>query len=558
MKKLSLILPVILLGLSVPLQTRIANAQNWKMLEMWDTSTIRPVSLRLENAQTSEQLIAFSKASGFNVFADATHFSPASSPVSLDAEKLIRDWILETASQEHLSWRRSRERTLLFWKEPDVVSVAKALVAETQNQRPKETEAATPQKTRDRPVNLMRDRIIAAKEIELLLANYLQEQQGWDGKSPVKLEFNLSELPPQTATKVRGFAVSSLKQSKQDQQKSWLQDAAWLSDQHWQTARLLYAKPPGQPDPLLAVYITDGKAQLFMPLENLSVLPLPAAQKPEAAEAVALAEKKPALEIDLSGEAVLSSPISLEVKEIGLSDLLSELQKQSGATFEISPDVNAARRLTARVSSVPIREIMEAISELYGIGWAKTEGGAYLMQSKLSPTLARALQVGDTSWYSYWRSPSREKSAPERLTLYYPLDWQGKLMEAGFNGTEMQGPEGMAFSDLPTELQTLARTAIEQHYAVDLMRQYYEAFDSSASIPESNEEITLSVSPAPQLPIVAGRKRPLIDNSPLLKVALMNGTTEFFTYGISGPQMRQMLAESMRAENERRARMNPQ
>ena len=536
---------VLALCLAAPVYAQNTNREATQMLNIWEPSTLQPVDLRLEKAQTSDQLIALSKASQFNIFADATHFSPPSIPLSMAGEKSLMEWVLETASQERLTWRRSREGTLLFWKEPDVTSTVKSLISETA-ELPLD-EGADP--VSEPPGSSLFDRLPREKA-EIFLADYLQGQHGWDGQSPLQLKFKLSELPTEAATELLRIARADLGRSEGEKMESWRSDALWLSDQSWQSARVSYSQPPGRPDTLLTVNITKGNTQKFMPLEGLAAAPSPAEDDPaDATPAINKPAAAPSLSFlsALAKDTALNSTISLEVKEMGLRELLSTIQQQSDVKIELSPEFSTEQRVTARASELPLYEVMSALSELYGVGWVKTTAGTYQMQARLSPVRAAALRVGDPSWFNYWHSQSVRNIAPERLILDQPIDWQSEFGKAGLNGEGIQTPEGVAFSSLPTELQSLIRRAVEHHYAVDLIRRYFEAFATADALPpESSNAVEVWVSPLPQEPPrVPARKslRPPVNTSPLLKVALVDNGGEAYSYSIYSLQMRQLAAK---------------
>ena len=526
------------------------------MFPIWEPTTVEPVRLQLKEARTSDQLLALSKASNFNVFADATQFAPTSLPISMDADQSLLDWVLGTSDVERLTWRRSRERTLLFWKEPDVVATVKALAMEVEERKSAKITQVT---SEDEKVfaNPFVDPIapVPMDEAILFFADYLQQQKGWNGQSPLQMEFKLSELPPQAIAELLRLVRFTYGDYTQDKQKHWMQEALWLSDQRWQNARLSYVSPPmgnGLDQALLAVHVVEGKSHIFSRIEGLSVITPPATPAPANAEELAgttpaTADNAASLpEANLSGDAELARPISLEVKAATPSELLAAMQQQSGVKFETSPDLRSTFRVTARAAALPLREVMNALTELYGVGWAKAPEGAYRMQRKLSPARAGALQVGDSAWFSYWHSSAVENVVPARLTLSQPIDWQSELLRANVDTAALQAPDGIAVSSLPTELQTLVRQSVEQYHAVDLMRQYYDAFAAPDVLPDERVgEVRVVVNPAQKQAPAPNSKgsRDLVSNAPILEVALIDGDTKVYSYSIPGPVMRQVIAK---------------
>lgn len=549
---LSVLSTILVLGSSLPLHAQDAKAEAWRPGWMWDSAILRQVRLRLENAKTSEQLITLAKASEFNIFADATLFPSTSQPVTIDTSNYLRSWILETASVEQLSWRRTGERTLLFWKEPDVIAVTKALIAETKAQTITQTTAQTDEKEARMLASMARaSQNTESQETGLFLADYLQKQRGWDGKSPLRLEFKLSELPPQLATELLGTTRSSLNRSRQDNRRRWMEDAPWLSDESWRGARLLYSQPPRQPRAILAVRSTKGNVQNLAALEGRTLLSPPMVEKQQNGETALiqpLTKDFPNLTgEELAKEEGLANPISLEVKEATLGDLLSEMQKQGGVTLKLSPVLDSRRRVTARATALPLYQVMNALNDLYGIGWAKAPDGSYLMQSELSPARAGALQIGDPDWFQYWRSQAVQKIAPARLTLDEPVDWQSELLKAGVDEAMLRAPDGVAVSALPPELQTLVRRAVESYFALKLMSEYDKAFVTPTALSKGREEdVTVRVAPPEHRRTVRRGNGPPIDISPLLKVTLVEDGEAVYSFDVHGPQARQDIAEMVR------------
>ena len=524
---------------------------------MWRPPLTQQVNLRLENARASEQLLAIAQASELNIFADATHFSTTSPPVSLEAENSARDWILETASVERLSWRQTGERTFLFWKEPDVPSVAKSLVAELKTSQPELALLGTPEDKKSESLRIINNgwnrRI--EQEAGLVLADHLQEQRGWDGQSPLQAEFKLSELPPETAAKLLGIAQSNLDRLTEGKQRRLIQDTDWFSDESWRSARVLYSKPRFLPQPLLAVRIKDSKGLVFSRLEGRSINFPPSSQKPEKVSAAMQNAKETLAEVKadaLANDASLASLVTLQVKAATLDELLSAMKEQSGIAFQISPNIDATQRVTAYASALPLHQVMDALSNLYGVSWTKTPDGSYLMQTALSPARIGVLQVGDTAWFQYWRSDGVRNAAPPRLTLDQPVDWQNELLKAGINEAALRTPDGVALSSLPKELQTLIRQAIEEAQAVEIIRQYNDGFAPSA-IGENQEAITVRVSPAPpQAPVRVGAAT-RTNNSLALQATLVKAGKEIYGFSVYGPKERLAIAESIAQTRERQA-----
>lgn len=97
----------------------------------------------------------------------------------------------------------------------------------------------------------------------------------------------------------------------------------------------------------------------------------------------------------LSDEA-LAVKVSFEVKRRAVRDLLADLSAQSGVAFTVNTDsATANKKVTARAKEMPLAQVMDALSGLYDVTWARVPGGYALRESEANPLERDLLRLGD-------------------------------------------------------------------------------------------------------------------------------------------------------------------
>lgn len=175
--------------------------------------------------------------------------------------------------------------------------------------------------------------------------------------------------------------------------------------------------------------------------------------------------------IEVEGEAVLQVKVSFDVKHRLLSDLLGDLQQQSGVHLTadaLSPA--GAKRVTAHVKDISLARVMNALTGLYGVVWTRGQSGAYRM---LPPNLPKMrvdmLSLGDIGLYHFWQYRVRRHNRPDYLP---PLpDWVTEITEQ-VDRQALRTADGVPVSDLPDDLRNRFRHHVNEVNALALVKAY--------------------------------------------------------------------------------------
>lgn len=451
------------------------------------------VELSFRNFGTSEQLSALSSSFGVNVVADATHFAAHPKTLTITEKDAWLNWVLKIANEQKLTWQREGDNTLLFWSEPDVAKLVKALVQDVPTNRFEVVEREA------KPFDSEMDR---KAELEYLFMEYLAANHGWDRKSvDFKVQLKLSELPPELAEKIRTLALNNSVNSH----KSTFR--AWFSDEFYRGVRANVRESPGQ-TPVL--FLSHANQKNVLPLglflrpigprrEPLATFRAPSPRPtlvalaqmlppaPDAAPTALTEAKKDAPVVDLGGEE-LKAPVSLQTKEESLSVVVAALQEQTKIELSVAEPQLAQKRVTIGAKAMPLGELMSALAKLYSATWSKTAGGYELRNGNLSPALRELSQLGDPEWFRYWQEPLRHKVAPARLTLDEMSNWEDEFADAG-QIDALRSPQGAAFSELPPELQLKLQNAAQAEAG-------WNVVDAHREWTALNGDVTLETAPS--------------------------------------------------------------
>lgn len=351
-----------------------------------DATLLRQVELKPAPGSPDESFLALSRAGQVNFIADDSQGRKAAAVPTGDRPQhdTLLELMVDLAQQHRLSQLRYDARTFLFWPEPDVVALAKQIVA---------GKGVHPQ-----------GEVLGSYQMGTAIGTYLVKERGWDGQTAdAGIRVPLSDVPPALRQQLQDYTVSQTLSRESTSR-------AWLSDEFWEGARLWLGIPRGgRGEQLLVSGIVDpetGKVESrplsFAPLaprepEAPTTAP---AQTPaqQAAEQAAL--QAPALPIDK--DAALSIKVSLEAKQQSLRDLLNSLQKQSGVKLQLAPGAGTALKVTARVSQLPLSALMGALGRLFEADWQPNGEKTYLFQPRqLSEMQKQMSRLGEFQWYRF-------------------------------------------------------------------------------------------------------------------------------------------------------------
>ena len=487
---------------------------------------------QLQKGTVSEHLIGLARLNQANIIADATFFSDSPKDLSLSNDKSFIDWLMELGYTDNLSLGKLDEKTFLVWGQPNVPSVANALIAKTR----KLDEANGPEPKTDYLTSRRYQRV------ELILADYLQDAYDWDGKSKdLNVDFELSKMPSEEADTLIDIMSSVAKNNERANVKGWASsDGLWLSDELWQNAAVGYFQTPDG-ETVLAVRGASGNQELFssiiwpatFPQVNWS--PTPASDVPAVAEPQEKIKKLTSKEIQ--GDKSLDLPLTLELKGASLNSALKEISAQSKVKLVEIPGLLASKKVTMAISAMPLSQVMNALTQLYGIAWSKQTDGSYLAQEELSPAEIDALQLGDYQLFRYWNDPIQAEYAPATLNLPAKIDLKADLNAAGVDQAQLTQPQGVKLSSLPVELQRLIRSNIEETFGWQLLVTYRKVFLDTTPFPADVTSALVQIRPA-----TVGRTatigKQVIDLSPLLNVNIVAEGEPVYSLSISNQKQR--------------------
>jgi len=174
--------------------------------------------------------------------------------------------------------------------------------------------------------------------------------------------------------------------------------------------------------------------------------------------------------VGLSREPALQAKVSFEVKRQLLSDLLTDLHKQSGVTLMAAPgSLAGAVRVTARVKEMPLAEVMESLAHLYGVSWSRNAGNTYTMHgSDRSEVEQNLLQMGSMG-EATGRYLARTEQQRNELS---------NAILAQTDAAALKTHEGFPVSALPVDLQRELRRQMEARMSIGLVKAYQKATEA--------------------------------------------------------------------------------
>lgn len=202
------------------------------------TNSLNAMVAPMPAAAPAETLLALAKAADANVLADVDDAdvddaaTPAVAPVSADREQTLFMALNSLTSAQDWSWRRDAEGTLLLWKSPDFVVLARQISdANAASAKAASAKAAGATDAAKAPA-------VAAPQSEPLgvaLTRYFATPAAHnDPKNPASWRaVPLAELPPALRDRIIDDARAG-----QQQDLQFAASSAVLSDEFWKTAVL--------------------------------------------------------------------------------------------------------------------------------------------------------------------------------------------------------------------------------------------------------------------------------------------------------------------------------
>lgn len=164
--------------------------------------------------------------------------------------------------------------------------------------------------------------------------------------------------------------------------------------------------------------------------------------------------------VSWADEAALSAPVSLESPRLTASELASAVAAQTGVKLSLPPEL-AGRVLVIRARAMPLRELLPALAQLYGLEWTREAApGSYGARVAATPLELAVLQLGDLNELRE-RGRSSAQEGEREAAAVLTKNW-----------SEAQLKEGVAFSSLPAATGLALRAAKGSRSALNALGEW--------------------------------------------------------------------------------------
>lgn len=462
--------------------------------DKWMNSKVNPSTQTLP---LDEALLNLSPVLSANILADATNF-PATLDISPYGARKVNRYetslgtrisvVGVTSKQGNLTHDRSGRDTFVFWDQPDVKKLLPLLVAFQKQRAPAtspETNAAT---------------VGALKE-------FLQRNYGW------KADAQTSEEKTQRAQGVPAFGLTDLPRELQGPVQAEFYRATlglttntsyrWFEDDLWAKARLRLNMS------FQAVYDEQGnylgerkgprveftfpnspnfwdlgsphwnpEAPILPPEKSRPLSPkmLAAIAEIKAARLAGTIPPIPDYAPD-SPEPPVSNPVAalktvtFSVKRQPLAAFVSNLQKQSGISLSLAPDVAPRAKVTGRSldTGMTLDSAMNALARLYCAHWEK-EGEGFVLRSNGWDELRQGMaRLGDSAFYGWMTRWPQE-------SIRVGTERADEIL-GGLDVDQLNAEGGAAFADLPADTQQSAMQFVREENEGELFTAQQRLYD---------------------------------------------------------------------------------
>ena len=198
----------------------------------------------------------------------------------------------------------------------------------------------------------------------------------------------------------------------------------------------------------------------------------------------------------LQADAALQTRITHDAAAQPLNELLQELSKQSGVAIEAGDNAPAVK-VTAHLEKMTLADVLDALSGLYGVQWAKS-GDKTLRLLPANALDAQMRRIGDAQWFRFYNE--RLDLAPPHVKTALPVDWLSPVYDIADEKTllmhvtqiptekKVTNPEGIVttisrgsrrvvsgglpFTEAPDDLQQQLRRFIEGKVGLQMAKAY--------------------------------------------------------------------------------------
>lgn len=199
-----------------------ASGQGNRAFTRFDETARKIVDWRVQQVTLDDYLLQLGRQGDVNVIADATNLPDPSPIISEARQKPLGSLMLEFTDAQKLTYLRQDASIFLFWHEPDVIALAKRIIAGEEVMEP-----ITP------PLDA---KALSDRAMRQLITAYLTRTYGFKLQKPgfvQKIKF--ADLPPDLRTQL----IIKLREIHlNDYLPEIATEKAWLTDDFWDQARL--------------------------------------------------------------------------------------------------------------------------------------------------------------------------------------------------------------------------------------------------------------------------------------------------------------------------------
>ena len=182
----------------------------------------------------------------------------------------------------------------------------------------------------------------------------------------------------------------------------------------------------------------------------------------------------PDADLSLEREAILSKVVTFAVDQMPLTDFVAELQKQTGVSLSVAPDMLPNLKVTAitgesvaadadvnSATMLSLGAAMESLGHLFAGHWNKTGADYVLHSDNLSELQLGLRQMGNKAFYG-WEKQTQEESKQRGNALANET-----LDAVDFN--QLMSKLGASFDEFPAEVQTNFLASLRASRTSDLI-----------------------------------------------------------------------------------------
>ena len=161
--------------------------------------------------------------------------------------------------------------------------------------------------------------------------------------------------------------------------------------------------------------------------------------------------------VSWEGESALAAPVTLESPRLTNSELAAAVAAQTKVKLNLPPAI-AAKTLVMRADAMPLRELLPALAQLYGLEWTRDAAPqSYSARVAATPLELEYLKLGDIG----------ELRARARQSAQQGEAGAALALAQGWNAAQLK--QGVAFAKLPAATGLALRKAKNTRSALNAL-----------------------------------------------------------------------------------------